>query len=477
MKNLWILLLSCCCSVGLFAQEDQMPGKLKTENTDGDLEQKLFYAIWEKDYDAVVNAVNSGASLKKRYTYEKYSGECKTWSVMHAAAAVGDIKIFKYLHQQGGNINDKLPNGEDGKEIHQGLFTPLHLAAGYHSIEVLEYLLEKGVDADVKANWNRTPLVHAIRSHDYDNLDVVKILVKNGADINVRHAHQATPLFDACTWGKYEMAEFLLEKGADPNAMSRTCSPYSSYKVPPMFCAIWWKKNELLPLLYDHGANLNPDIENSMLHQAADCGNLYAAAFLIKRRAKRDVVNNEGKTALDVAKEKGNASMIYLLKNGKLSEKDAKIQKLMASDAFKHFKPAGRKAPELKLSDINGNPVSIDDYKGKVVILNIWATWCPPCLREMPHFKTLKEKVGRDVVILASSIDRELSKVKDFSKNNDYPFTYLHDPKASLRSSYGGAVPATFVIGPDGVIQSSVDGSLDWSKDEYKEYINLLLED
>ena len=441
-----------------------------------DPDRDLFYAIFDNNVNAVTKALKKKADLTSSYTYERYGRECHNWTPIHAAAAIGNKEVIELLLKKGANMEAMLPNGSDGEALAQGLFTPLHIAAGYGSLEAAKLLIEKGVKVDAKANWNRTPLISAISSNERENTEMVKLLIEAGADINVKHSNDATPLFDAAGWGKKEIAKLLLEKGADPNALSADCAPYAAYEVTPIFCAIWQHHGEMLQILLDHGAMVNtPNLKSSPLHQAAQFNDLEAAAFLVKNNADRAMKDEAGKTALDIAKEKDNAAMIYLLETGRLRPTDEKIFSLFKEDAFKRFKLMSKEAPAFSFKDMNGNIVSSDALAGKVILLNVWATWCGPCVKEMPSFNKLLEAVGREnVVLVAVSIDRNIGVVKDFIQRNKYSFTYLHDPEAKVRDLFGGAVPATFIINKKGELVAQVDGSIDWDKKAIKELLQIL---
>lgn len=112
-------------------------------------------------------------------------------------------------------------------------------------------------------------------------------------------------------------------------------------------------------------------------------------------------------------------------------------------------------APDFTLKDINGNAMSLGDFKGKVVILDFWATWCPPCREEIPHFKELytqyKEK-GLEIIGVALD-DGGLQDVKPFAEENgiNYPILLGND---KVTRDYGGikGIPTTFVIDRQGNI-------------------------
>ncbi|MEO0181528.1 MAG: redoxin domain-containing protein [candidate division WOR-3 bacterium] len=121
-----------------------------------------------------------------------------------------------------------------------------------------------------------------------------------------------------------------------------------------------------------------------------------------------------------------------------------------------NFKPA----PDFTLVSIKGDTIRLSDYKGKVVILDFWATWCPPCREEIPHFKNLfAEKSGSGLMIIGIVVNDDVSEVKNFVTKNavNYPIA-MGTPQ--VERAYGGieAIPTTFIIGKDMTIRQRVVG-------------------
>jgi cytochrome c biogenesis protein CcmG/thiol:disulfide interchange protein DsbE len=149
----------------------------------------------------------------------------------------------------------------------------------------------------------------------------------------------------------------------------------------------------------------------------------------------------------------------------------------------------GVEAPNFQARDLKGNPVELKDHTGKVVMVNIWATWCAPCLEEMPSIERLyKEFHSSGLEIMAVSVDAEIGKV-DASRNQvggdiqafgdslNLTFPLLHDPSGSIEQLYKiTGVPETFVIGRDGVIYKKVAGGTEWDASEHKDLLKRLLE-
>ena len=148
---------------------------------------------------------------------------------------------------------------------------------------------------------------------------------------------------------------------------------------------------------------------------------------------------------------------------------------------------AGTAAPDFEVGDIDGGLVRLSDLRGKVVLMNIWATWCLPCRVEMPSMERLYQEVGdEEFEIMAVSIDAEIGgfdlagrpggDIKAFADSLGLTFPMLHDPSGEIQQLYRTTgVPETFLIGKDGVIYKWVAGGSEWDAPEQKELIQRLL--
>jgi len=140
----------------------------------------------------------------------------------------------------------------------------------------------------------------------------------------------------------------------------------------------------------------------------------------------------------------------------------------------------GSTAPDFKAVELpGGRPATIENYRGKVVLLNIWATWCPPCKVEMPSMERLHKKLaGTDFQLVAVSVDEEDSSVVNkFVHEYGLTFPVLHDQDGSIRQIYQTTgVPESFVIDRDGVIVKKVIGAADWDAPVNENLIRRLLD-
>lgn len=152
----------------------------------------------------------------------------------------------------------------------------------------------------------------------------------------------------------------------------------------------------------------------------------------------------------------------------------------------------GAEAPAFTVTTLDGGTASLADYSGKVVLLNIWATWCAPCREEMPSMQRLYESLKKDggapdFEILAVSVDAPLGQrdtsgnlggdLKAFAEQFGLTFPILHDPAGDIRFTYQTTgVPESFVIGRDGLIYKKVAGPTEWDNEVNQELVRRLLE-
>ena len=135
------------------------------------------------------------------------------------------------------------------------------------------------------------------------------------------------------------------------------------------------------------------------------------------------------------------------------------------------------KAPDFNLRDMNGKAVSLSQLKGKVVVLNFFATWCPPCRAEMPSFNKLYRLLKqRGLEVIAVSSDRSISDIKDFLEKNKVDFPVLFDAdRIATKQFRVFSMPTTFLINKNGLIVEKFYGEYDWTEPETRGKIEKLL--
>jgi len=138
---------------------------------------------------------------------------------------------------------------------------------------------------------------------------------------------------------------------------------------------------------------------------------------------------------------------------------------------------AGGATPPLLLQDLDGRPQRLEDYRGKVVLINFWATWCEPCRAEMPSINKLSATLaGRPFAVLAVNLGEPESRVKRFMEQVPLDFPVLLDRDTAAAKTWKARIlPASFVVGPDGRIRYSVLGEIDWTEERVRSAIQKLL--
>jgi len=139
---------------------------------------------------------------------------------------------------------------------------------------------------------------------------------------------------------------------------------------------------------------------------------------------------------------------------------------------------APKKAKDFVLPDMSGNEVRLEDFRGNVVVLNIWAMWCGPCREEMPSIERLyQEFKGRNLVVLTVSVDTaDTGLVKNFVDKHGYSFPVLHDSRASIMKRFGiRFLPVSFLIDGEGKVIGKAVGPRDWGQAKVTRLLEELL--
>lgn len=124
----------------------------------------------------------------------------------------------------------------------------------------------------------------------------------------------------------------------------------------------------------------------------------------------------------------------------------------------------GSQAKAFSVTD-SDHTVSLSQYRGQVVLVNFWATWCPPCVEELPSLMTLQERMkGRGVVVLGVSIDVDGDAYHRFLKLHNINFVTVRDPEQKVAAMYGtSGWPETYIIDREGVLRRKFVGPVDWN--------------
>lgn len=136
-------------------------------------------------------------------------------------------------------------------------------------------------------------------------------------------------------------------------------------------------------------------------------------------------------------------------------------------------------APDFLLRDLGGNSVRLHDLRGKVVLLNFWATWCPPCRLEMPSMEAVHKELGREgLAILAVNVREDAREVQAFFREYNLSFPAIMDEKGELFERFDvWSLPTTFLITKKGHLIGKLTGYRDWHGEETLRVLRGLLEE
>jgi peroxiredoxin len=124
----------------------------------------------------------------------------------------------------------------------------------------------------------------------------------------------------------------------------------------------------------------------------------------------------------------------------------------------------GERAPDFTLPALNRTSLSLHDFGRQVVVLNFWATWCPPCVEETPGLEKFAEQMrAQGITVLSVSVDQDAAALQTFAKQQHLSFPIGRDPDRSVAHRYGTFLfPETYIIDQDGKVAEKLIGPVDW---------------
>jgi peroxiredoxin len=124
----------------------------------------------------------------------------------------------------------------------------------------------------------------------------------------------------------------------------------------------------------------------------------------------------------------------------------------------------GESAPEFTLPSLTQGSFSLHDFRRQVVVLNFWATWCPPCVEETPGLEEFAEKMrAQGVTVIGISVDQDTAALQIFAAEQRLSFPILRDPNQAVANRYGTfKFPETYIIDQDGRVAEKLIGAVDW---------------
>jgi cytochrome c biogenesis protein CcmG, thiol:disulfide interchange protein DsbE len=150
---------------------------------------------------------------------------------------------------------------------------------------------------------------------------------------------------------------------------------------------------------------------------------------------------------------------------------------LLTSGCYTGSRPphVGSAAKEFTVQD-SDHQVSLNQFRGQVVVLNFWATWCPPCNQELPSIMDMQNRLrGRGVVVLGVSIDVDGDAYHRFLKERNVNFVTVRDPAQKVANMYGTSMwPESYVIDRQGVLRRKIVGPINWDSPDVMQFLNQL---
>ena len=131
-------------------------------------------------------------------------------------------------------------------------------------------------------------------------------------------------------------------------------------------------------------------------------------------------------------------------------------------------------APEFTLRD-SERTVALRDFHGKVLVLNFWATWCPPCVEEMPSLRAMQARLRDRVSVLAVSVDEDADAYQRFLREHNIDLLTVRDPEQKSNQLYGTSkYPETYIIDRSGIVRRKFVGPVQWTNPEILNYLQNL---
>lgn len=135
----------------------------------------------------------------------------------------------------------------------------------------------------------------------------------------------------------------------------------------------------------------------------------------------------------------------------------------------------GHPAKDFTIQD-SDRKVTLDQFKGQIVVLNFWATWCPPCVEELPSLEIMQERMrSRGLVVLGVSIDVDENAYHHFVKERGVNFVTVRDPQEKVAQLYGtSGWPETYIIDRQGIVRRKFIGAVEWNSPDILEFLSRL---
>jgi cytochrome c biogenesis protein CcmG/thiol:disulfide interchange protein DsbE len=133
----------------------------------------------------------------------------------------------------------------------------------------------------------------------------------------------------------------------------------------------------------------------------------------------------------------------------------------------------GESAPSFTIPAFPSGTLNLNDYRGQIVVLNLWATWCPPCIEETPSLEQFAQKMrNRGVVVLGVTVDEDQNALQEFIRKNHISYPIGRDPDRALSARYGTSqFPESYILDRRGMVAEKVVGAIDWNDSRIEKFV------
>lgn len=146
-------------------------------------------------------------------------------------------------------------------------------------------------------------------------------------------------------------------------------------------------------------------------------------------------------------------------------------------NSMHRFVKEGELIPPFKIFDVQQKSYSNNDFQGKVVLINFWTSWCPPCVEEMPSLVEFDKKYkGKGVAVLLINVNESLESINKFLKKNNFDSAVYRDVSGEMAKEFGTfKFPESFLVDKKGILRKKIIGELNWMEDNVTNYVEGLL--
>ena len=192
-------------------------------------------------------------------------------------------------------------------------------------------------------------------------------------------------------------------------------------------------------------------------------------------REASDLTERDMQARKKFPKQIANALSVLEMTEKTALKKLSVYKKVKRKKKQNHLQKVTLATPKLELNDLNGKPYKLSDYKGKAVLISFWASWCRPCIEEMPSLVKLKEKYKDNLEILAINVREDKATIEKFTNSMNINFPLLQDLDSSAVENWKVYVyPSNFLIDNTGKLRFAATGAMDWQERKREELIETL---